>query len=114
MCGGIIEEVMLRLFFMSLLVFVVSKIFYKNNSEIPGKVYSAANIISALLFAALHFPATIAMTSLTPVLIIRCFLLNGVLGLGFGYLYRKHGIGYAMITHGFAHLIADILMLVFI
>ena len=28
--GGIIEEVMMRLFFMSLVIFVVSKLFYKN------------------------------------------------------------------------------------
>ena len=54
------------------------------------------------------------MTTLTPILIFRCFLFNGGLGLCFGYLYRKYGIGYAMIAHGAAHLIADTLMLIFI
>ena len=110
--GGIIEEVMMRLFLMSLLVFITSKIFYKNKKEIPIKIYVITNIICALLFAAGHLPATSQSTILTPVIIFRCFLLNGGGGLCFGYLYRKYGIGYAMISHGFAHLIADTLMLI--
>ena len=112
--GGIIEEVMMRLFFMSLIVFIVYKLFYKNKKEIPTFVFVIANIIAALLFAAGHLPSTAMMTTLTPVIIIRCFLFNGGLGLAFGYLYRKHGIGYAMVAHGLSHLIADILMLIFI
>lgn len=111
--GGIIEEVMMRLFFMSLIVFIISK-FYKNKKEIPTIVFIIANIISALLFAAGHLPSTLTMTSLTPIIIIRCFLFNGGLGLCFGYLYRKYGIGYAMISHGLCHLISDILMIIFI
>lgn len=112
--GGIIEEVMMRLFFMSLLVLIISKLFYKDKKEIPIKVYIISNIISALLFAAGHLPSTITMTTLTPVLIIRCFLFNGGLGLAFGYLYRKYGVEYAMIAHGLCHLISDILMIIFI
>ena len=111
--GGIIEEVMMRLFFMSLIVFIISK-FYKNKKEIPTIIFIIANIISALLFAAGHLPSTLTMTSLTPIIIIRCFLFNGGLGLCFGYLYRKYGIGYAMISHGLCHLISDILMIIFI
>ena len=112
--GGIIEEVMMRLFFMSLVVFIISKIFYKNKKEIPTFVFVIANIISALLFAVGHLPSTAVATTLTKILILRCFLFNGGLGLLFGYLYRKYGIGYAMIAHGASHLIADILMLIFI
>ena len=110
--GGIIEEVMLRLFFMSLVVFIFSKLFYKN--EISLKAYVIANIISALVFAAGHIPSTMAMTTITPVIIIRCFLFNGGLGLCFGYLYRKYGLAYSMVAHGFAHFISDMLMLMFI
>ena len=112
--GGIIEEVMMRLFFMSLVVFIIYKLFYKNKKEIPVFVFIIANIISALFFAAGHLPSTAVATTLTPVIIFRCFLFNGGLGLTFGYLYRKYGIGYAMIAHGLAHLLADILMLIFI
>ena len=112
--GGVIEEVMMRLFFMSLVTLIISKLFCKNKAEIPAWVFAAANIISALLFAAGHLPGTMAMTTLTPVLLFRCFLFNGGLGLCFGCLYRKYGIGYAMIAHGFAHLISDLLLIIFI
>ena len=112
--GGIIEEVMMRLFLMSLFVFIIYKIFYKNNKDIPIKVYVIANTISSLLFAAGHLPSTATMTTINSLIIIRCFILNGGFGLCFGYLYRKYGIGYAMIAHGFAHLISDILMIIFI
>jgi len=112
--GGIIEEVMMRLFFMSLIVFVISKLFYKNKKEIPALVFVIANIIAALLFAVGHLPSTAMMTTLSPLIIIRCFLFNGGLGLAFGYLYRKYGIGYAMISHGLIHLISDTLMIIFI
>ena len=112
--GGVIEEVMMRLFFMSLIVFIISKVFYKNKKEIPTLVFVMANIISAILFAAGHLPSTATMTVLTPLIIIRCFLLNGGLGVAFGYLYRKYGIGYAMISHGLIHFISDILMILFI
>ena len=112
--GGIIEEIMMRLFFMSLIVFIISKLFYKNIKEIPTLVFVIANIISALLFAAGHLPSTATMTTLTPIIILRCFLFNGGLGIAFGYLYRKYNFGYAMISHGLCHLIADILMIIFI
>jgi len=114
LAGGIIEEVMMRLFLMTLLVFIISKLFYNNKNEIPVKVYIIANIISSFLFALGHIPSTMTMTTLTPVLLFRCFLFNGGLGLCFGYLYRKYGIGYSMISHGLIHLISDILMIIFI
>ena len=114
LAGGIIEEVMMRLFLMSLLVFIISKIFYKNKKEIPVKIYVIANIIVASIFAIVHIPATMQMTTLTPVILLRCFLFNGGLGLAYGYLYRKYGIGFSMISHGLCHLISDILMIIFI
>lgn len=112
--GGVIEEVMMRLFFMSLLVLLLSKLFHAKENDIPSSVFFAANLISALLFAAGHIPSTAAMTQVTGLLLLRCFLFNGGLGLCFGYLYRKHGIGYAMMAHGFAHLFSDLLMLLLI
>ena len=110
--GGIIEEVMMRLFLMSLVAFIISKVLKKK--EIPTIVFIIANIVTALLFAAGHLPSTSTMTTLTPVIIIRCFLFNGGLGLAFGYLYRKYNIRYAIVSHGLCHLISDILMFIFI
>lgn len=108
--GAVIEEVMLRLFMMSLVAFVLKKLVKKEGVGI----LIAANIVSALLFAAGHLPATIMMIGTTPLIIFRCFLLNGGLGLLFGWLYRKYGLRYAMIAHGGCHIISKLIWILFI
>ena len=115
--GGIVEEVMLRLFFMSLIALIVWKLFYKkyDKENMPSSVFVIANIIAALLFAAGHLPATVVLFGgLTPWIIFRCFLLNGGFGLVFGWLYRKHGIAYAMLAHALFHIVSKIIWLIFI
>lgn len=111
------EEVLLRLFLMSLAAFLIWKLFFRkcSKNEIPQGVFVAANVLCALLFAAGHLPATITMFgTLTPLVLLRCFLLNGGLGLVFGWLYRKYGIQYAMIGHAGAHIISKLIWLVLI
>ena len=112
--GGVAEELMLRFFFMSLLAFLIWKIFARKyaKEEIPATVFIAANIIAAMTFAAGHLPATYTMYGKLSVLIlIRCFLINGGLGLIFGRLYRKYGIQYAMTAHALIHVVNDSLFL---
>jgi membrane protease YdiL (CAAX protease family) len=110
--GGVIEEVMLRLFFMSGIAFLL-KIFSKKESVTDGQLIMA-NIISALLFAAAHLPATIMTIGITPMIIFRCFLLNGGFGLVFGRLYRKRGIEYAMLAHAGCHIVSKLIWFIFI
>ena len=113
--GGIIEEILMRLFVMSLIAFLIAKIFYKKCDEIPAKVFVIANIVAALLFAAGHLPATlVTFGELSPVLLFRCFLFNGGFGMLFGWLYRKHGLHYAMLSHMTAHIVSKIIWFVFI
>lgn len=91
--GGIVEKILMRLFLMSLIAFILWKLFFRNTSKnkLPDKIFISANIISALLFAAGHLPATAAaFGALTPMLLARCFLLNGIFGLLFGRLYRRY------------------------
>ena len=105
--GGIVEEVMLRLLFMSLLSFLAWKLFFRKEQTIPTGVFIGANIIAAILFAAGHLPATVqAFGGLTPMLLFRCFLMNGAFGLIFGRLYRKYGIQYAMLAHMLFHVVS--------
>lgn len=105
--GGIIEEVMMRLFFMSLIALIIRKLFCRKAETVPEKVLIIANIIAAALFAAGHLPSTANMFgSLTPMLILRCFLLNGSFGLVFGWLYRKYGLQYAMAAHMLTHIVS--------
>lgn len=113
--GGVIEEVMMRLFIMSLISFAIWKIFFRRAEQVPAGILIFANIIAALLFAAGHLPATIQMFGeITPLLLFRCFLLNGAGGLAFGYLYRKCGIHYSMMAHAGAHVVWKLVWLLFI
>lgn len=107
--GGVIEEVMLRLFLMSLIAFVLQKLVARDKKETMPSILIAANVIAALLFAAGHLPATVMSIGLNPIIIFRCFLLNGGAGLLFGRLYRKYGIHYAMLGHGLAHVVSKLI-----
>jgi len=111
--GGVIEEVMMRLFLMSLLAFIVWKLFFRKKETVPTGVLIAANIAAATLFAAGHLPVTAStFGTLTPMLLLRCFLLNGAFGLLFGRLYRKYGIQYAMLSHALLHIVSRLIWLV--
>ena len=107
--GGIVEELLLRLFFLSLLAFLLWKIFFKKQESVPTGVLVAANVVAALLFAAGHLPATVMLFGeLTAPVLVRCFWLNGGFGLLFGWLYRKYGIQYAMLSHALLHIISKL------
>lgn len=110
--GGVVEEVMLRLFFMSLIAFALSR--FSKDKTATDTHFIIANIISALIFAAAHLPANAMSLGLTPIIVIRCFLMNGAFGLIFGRIYRKHGIGYAMLTHAGVHIVSKIIWILFI
>ena len=112
--GAVIEEVMLRLFWMSLVAFILWKVFDRKNERPSTGVLITANIIAALLFAAGHLPATATMLGLSPMIIFRCFLLNGGMGLMFGWLYRKYGLRYSMIAHGGCHIVSNLIWIMFI
>ena len=112
--GAVIEEVMLRLFMMSLVAFVLHLLFERKRDGVSTAVLVAANVASALLFAAGHLPGNDMMFGLTPVIVLRCMLLNGVFGLAFGWLYRKFGLRYAMIAHGGCHVVSKLIWILFI
>ena len=111
--GGVIEEIMLRLFFLSLIALVISYLCGKKG-ESTTAILVWANVLSALLFAAGHLPATKILLGLSPLIVARCFLLNGGIGLLFGRLYRKQGIGYAMVAHATCHVVSKTIWLLFL
>ena len=112
--GGVIEEVMLRLFMMSLVAFILYMLFGRKQEKPTTGILICANVVAALLFAAGHLPATAAMMGLTPMIVFRCFLLNGGFGLLFGWLYRKYGLRYAMIAHGGSHVVSKLIWILFV
>ena len=112
--GGVIEEVMMRLFVMSLIAFLLHKLFGKKGEAPATGVLVAANVIAALLFAAGHLPTTAILLGLSPMILIRCFLLNGGFGLLFGWLYRKYGLRYSMLAHAGCHVISKLIWILFV
>lgn len=112
--GGIIEEVMLRLFMMSLVAFILWKLFDRKSEKPSAAILVAANVVSAILFAAGHLPATSVLLELTPMTVFRCFLLNGSFGLLFGWLYRKYGLRYSMLAHGGCHIVSKLIWILFV
>ena len=112
--GASIEEVMLRLFWMSLIAFVLHKLFGKKHDKPTVAILVVANVIAALGFAAGHLPANAQLLGLTPMILVRCFLLNGGLGLLFGWLYRKYGLRYSMLAHGGCHIVSKFILILFI
>ena len=112
--GGVIEEVMLRLFMMSLIAFIIYLPFRRKYEKPTTIMLAAANVIAALLFATGHIPATEILIGLTPMSFFRCFFLNGGLGLLFGWLYRKYGLRYSMLAHAGCHIVSKLIWILFV
>ncbi|RHW34760.1 CPBP family intramembrane metalloprotease [Lysinibacillus yapensis] len=110
--GGVFEEILMRLVAMSLLVWIFKLIFQRQQSNLAPVFYWIAIVIASVLFAAGHLPATSAVFGdLTVDVVVRCFLLNGIGGLFFGYLYWKKGFEYAIIAHMFTHISMQLLFI---
>jgi membrane protease YdiL (CAAX protease family) len=101
--GGITEEILMRWGLMSLLVWIAWKVL-KQSITLPSQgIYQGAIVLAALVFGLLHLPATAAIVSLTPVVIIRALLLNGIAGIGFGWLFWQYSLEAAMLSHISVH-----------
>lgn len=97
--GGIYEELLLRLFVMSGLIWLIQLVITPPAGQINLGVFWAANLIASLLFGLGHLPATVRIAPLTPVIVARALLLNGLAGLLFGWLFLRYGLELAMIAH---------------
>ena len=114
LAGGVIEEIMMRLFFMTLVVFVLWKLFAKKEEKPTTAILIVANVIAALVFGIGHLPGTLVVLGSSPMILARCILMNGAFGLLFGYLYRKYGLRYAMLAHAGCHIISKLIWILFL
>ncbi|XAM51816.1 hypothetical protein TVTCOM_19290 [Terrisporobacter vanillatitrophus] len=109
--GGIAEEVLLRLFTLSFIVFILYKVFArkKDKTNIPNSIYFISIFIAAILFAIGHLPMTMSIFGIVDMaVILRMLILNGIPGIFFGYLYWKKGLEYAIISHMFIHIFTQL------
>jgi membrane protease YdiL (CAAX protease family) len=103
--GGIGEEVLLRLFLMTFVVWLGAR--WRRRP--PGAaLYWGAIAIAALLFGAGHLPAAAGVWPLTAIVVLRTLVLNGVAGLVFGWLYWRRGLEAAMCAHFGADLVLHV------
>jgi hypothetical protein len=107
--GGIDEEILMRLFLLSLLAFL-GKWTSKSSGGHPALwVLWTANILVAVVFGLGHLPATANLVPITPLVVVRAIVLNGLAGLVFGYLYFTRGLESAMLSHFSADIVLHVL-----
>lgn len=107
--GAISEEILMRLFLMSLIVWIIFKIKKTDDGKPTSLGIWIAIVISAVIFGLGHLPITGSITSITPLIIGRAVLLNGVGGIVFGWLYWKKGLESAMMGHFSADIVLHVI-----
>ncbi|HEX8898155.1 MAG TPA: CPBP family glutamic-type intramembrane protease, partial [Chthoniobacterales bacterium] len=107
--GGLCEEIVMRLFLLSLVIWLL-RFLVKARSPAPAAgVFWAANFVVALAFGAGHLPLAAQLGPLTPQLIAAVLFLNGIAALPFGYLYWSRGLEAAMLAHFSADLVLHVI-----
>ena len=97
--GGITEELLMRLGLFTIVAWLLVKVSRKRDGQPSLRILWLANVIVAILFGLGHLPATMLLFPLTPLVIARAIILNGLAGLAFGYLYWTRGLESAMLAH---------------
>jgi len=95
--GGITEEILMRLFLMTLFVWMGMKLLKQKKPSSTVVVISI--FLAAIIFGLGHLPITASLTTITPLVISRAIILNGIGGIIFGWLYWKKGLESAIIAH---------------
>lgn len=107
--GGIVEEILLRWGLMSLFIWIGWRLFQRGKNQPTPWVIWFSILLTSLLFAIAHWGVTILLAPLTPVVLVRMIVLNGIAGVVFGWLFWKKGLEIAMIAHATVHIIISLL-----
>ncbi len=108
--GGINEEILLRLFLMTLIAWIIFKIKKTEEGKPTNTGMWLSIILAAIIFGIGHLPTVLAITTPTPLLITRVIVLNAVGGIIFGWLYWKKGLESAMIAHFSADIVLHVIV----
>lgn len=107
--GGIDEEVLSRLFLLTLIAWLGTRVFQKQKARLSTVTFWSANTIVAILFGLGHLPNAAMVMRITPTVVILALALNGIAALSFGYLYWKRGLESAIIAHFCADFVVYVL-----
>lgn len=104
--GGIAEELQLRLFLMTLMLWVVARL----RRRMPGDTgFHIAIVLAAVLFGVGHLPAAAHIWGLDAVVVLRTLTLNALVGIVCGWLYWRRGLEMAMLAHFSADIVLHVL-----
>jgi hypothetical protein len=106
--GGITEELLTRWGLMSLLAWIVWRVFHPDRQAPGNAIFWVAASLAAMLFGAGHLPAMRAAATLNAPLIIRTVGLNALAAMVFGWLYWRRSLEAAMIAHASTHVVFTI------
>ena len=91
--SSILEEVVFRLFVMSVVAWAAAR-------WLPRRwAVGLGTVVSTLLFGLAHLPAWASATTTSPVLVAAVVLLNGVAALLLAWVFWRWGLPYAILTH---------------
>jgi hypothetical protein len=107
--GGIAEEILSRLFLLSLLAWLSGLAWHVPGGRPTLLALWLANLLAAVIFGLGHLPTTASLVKLTPLLIWRAILLNGIVGVACGYLFWQYGLEAAMLAHFTADLVLHVI-----
>lgn len=106
--GGLVEEVLMRVFLLSLLVWILGKV-WRSEAGVPSRqVFWTANIILAVLFGLGHLGSVIPLMPVTFKIVVGALLLNGIASFAFTDIYWRRGLEASML----AHFVTDVMIYV--
>lgn len=111
--GGIVEEVQLRLFLMTLVAWAATWLTRRRagfDGTLSPRIAWLAILVAALLFGVGHLPAAVMVWGLDAGVVFRTLLLNGIGGVVFGWLFWKRGFEMAVLAHFAADLVLHALV----
>lgn len=95
---------------MSALAWLLGKVWPGEGGLPSAGAMWTANVLAAVLFGLGHLPATAALVALTPLVVLRAIVLNGVVGVACGWLYWRQGLEMAMGAHFSADIVLHVLL----
>ncbi len=100
----------MRLLLVSTLAWLFSKLSHTaDGTPTRGAVWVAISA-AAVVFGLGHLPATSLTMAITPLVVTREIVLNGIMGVVFGAMYWKRGLEAAMLTHFSADIVLHFLL----
>lgn len=109
--GGVTEELLVRFGVMTLAVWLGWRLLGRSTPGPTDRVVWGGVVVAALVFGVGHLPSVASVAPLTPPVVVRTVLLNGLPGLGFGWLYWRRSLESAMVAHASFHVVLVVVSL---